>query len=446
MPTLLNWLKTATVKVLDPHRDQRLATFAGEVWRQITQQKRGFDFLATMTALGADVEDNQLVAERVYEDCLRRAWKDQEISATERESLDLIARLLHLEPRKARELSTRLGLAVFESNLADVFADGRLDPHEAQRLARIATSIGTTTRALMQHYFANTGEALLRGMFAGVLEGETFTDRDWRRLIEATAGLGLHESELQEFIRPQAEQYVEHVLADAKADERITPHERGVIQWLLDTFGLTPAFRQYVWSEVQMVEQMDAVRQGQLPVIAVRDVSLRAGELPHYQCHAAFAQVRQYKNGARVQRHDGFATITDVRLIFSSATKSVDLNHRNVVGILSFEGGVEVRAGRGSGYYYLGDNPNLATAIYEAAIAKANQTLVQKSAGSPSRHISRDVRQRVWQQYGGRCADCHATQYLEFDHIIPVAKGGSNDEANVQLLCRGCNSKKSDRI
>jgi 5-methylcytosine-specific restriction endonuclease McrA len=35
---------------------------------------------------------------------------------------------------------------------------------------------------------------------------------------------------------------------------------------------------------------------------------------------------------------------------------------------------------------------------------------------------------------------------LEFDHIIPVAKGGSNAETNVQLLCRRCNGKKSDMI
>jgi 5-methylcytosine-specific restriction endonuclease McrA len=35
---------------------------------------------------------------------------------------------------------------------------------------------------------------------------------------------------------------------------------------------------------------------------------------------------------------------------------------------------------------------------------------------------------------------------LEFDHVIPHAKGGSNTDNNIQLLCRGCNLKKSDRI
>ncbi|MCE9526131.1 MAG: HNH endonuclease [Planctomycetales bacterium] len=60
--------------------------------------------------------------------------------------------------------------------------------------------------------------------------------------------------------------------------------------------------------------------------------------------------------------------------------------------------------------------------------------------------MPRDVRQRVWQKYGGRCADCGSDQYLEFDHIVPLARGGSDSDSNVQLLCRGCDQKKSDPI
>ena len=84
--------------------------------------------------------------------------------------------------------------------------------------------------------------------------------------------------------------------------------------------------------------------------------------------------------------------------------------------------------------------------IYHVAVAKANQTIVQRQEGPPNRNIPRDVRQRVFQRYGGRCAECGANDYLEYDHIIPVAKGGSNSDNNVQLLCRRCNLKKSDYI
>ena len=31
------------------------------------------------------------------------------------------------------------------------------------------------------------------------------------------------------------------------------------------------------------------------------------------------------------------------------------------------------------------------------------------------------------------------------DHIVPVNQGGTNDRENLQLLCAGCNLRKSDR-
>jgi len=35
---------------------------------------------------------------------------------------------------------------------------------------------------------------------------------------------------------------------------------------------------------------------------------------------------------------------------------------------------------------------------------------------------------------------------VEFDHIIPVAKGGSSDEHNLRLTCFECNRGKSDTL
>ena len=39
-----------------------------------------------------------------------------------------------------------------------------------------------------------------------------------------------------------------------------------------------------------------------------------------------------------------------------------------------------------------------------------------------------------------------AREYLEFDHIIPISLGGATSEDNLQILCRACNQKKSNRI
>lgn len=60
--------------------------------------------------------------------------------------------------------------------------------------------------------------------------------------------------------------------------------------------------------------------------------------------------------------------------------------------------------------------------------------------------IPDDVRLAVWTRDGGRCVKCGATQDLEFDHLIPVSRGGSSTERNVQILCQRCNLQKSDSI
>jgi hypothetical protein len=66
---------------------------------------------------------------------------------------------------------------------------------------------------------------------------------------------------------------------------------------------------------------------------------------------------------------------------------------------------------------------------------------------SPKRYaISEEVRIFVWRRDGGRCAQCGSQERLEFDHIIPVSKGGSDTERNIQLLCETCNRKKSDTV
>jgi 5-methylcytosine-specific restriction endonuclease McrA len=40
------------------------------------------------------------------------------------------------------------------------------------------------------------------------------------------------------------------------------------------------------------------------------------------------------------------------------------------------------------------------------------------------------------------CKKCNSIEDLQVDHIIPLAKGGSNDLDNLQILCRKCNREK----
>lgn len=46
---------------------------------------------------------------------------------------------------------------------------------------------------------------------------------------------------------------------------------------------------------------------------------------------------------------------------------------------------------------------------------------------------------------GYRCARCGAIEELTIDHILPLSKGGTDDLANLRILCKKHNSKKGAR-
>lgn len=57
----------------------------------------------------------------------------------------------------------------------------------------------------------------------------------------------------------------------------------------------------------------------------------------------------------------------------------------------------------------------------------------------------RKLRHEVFKRDGYRCRECRASKdetSLEIDHILPVAKGGTNDIDNLQTLCCECNRMK----
>jgi len=63
-----------------------------------------------------------------------------------------------------------------------------------------------------------------------------------------------------------------------------------------------------------------------------------------------------------------------------------------------------------------------------------------------SRNISGKVKVFVFERDKGNCVYCGSTESLEFDHIIPASKGGSNTERNIQLVCMKCNRVKFNYI
>jgi len=81
------------------------------------------------------------------------------------------------------------------------------------------------------------------------------------------------------------------------------------------------------------------------------------------------------------------------------------------------------------------------------------EKLKEKFYGSSSEDISynrpripESVRIEVWRRDGGKCARCGSREKLEYDHIVPISKGGSNTARNIELLCERHNRSKSNNV
>jgi predicted restriction endonuclease len=93
---------------------------------------------------------------------------------------------------------------------------------------------------------------------------------------------------------------------------------------------------------------------------------------------------------------------------------------------------------------------------YHSPAGKAERQIhervgVQRTSVNPLRvEFNQDgaLRWRVLARDDYTCRTCGATgatAEITVDHIVPISRGGANDEGNLQALCRSCNSRKGAR-
>lgn len=65
----------------------------------------------------------------------------------------------------------------------------------------------------------------------------------------------------------------------------------------------------------------------------------------------------------------------------------------------------------------------------------------------PIRNYKKILKELLY-KYKFKCVICDEKEEskLTIDHIHPVSKGGSDDKSNLQIMCKSCNSKKSNKI
>jgi hypothetical protein len=225
-------------------------------------------------------------------------------------------------------------------------------------------------------------------------------------------------------------------------DGVVTDEVRATLRWLQNEAGLTDAQLEKYHTKLAELEGLSRIRQGELPAVRTSKL-LEGGEI----CHLDQRCRHRYETAKNSYTVDGELTITSKRILFNSPTRSFAVSPSKVVDVKLLYDSIfiTVSGSRGTGHYFL-DSPQFGEAILVGVAKRHKYLLVQKFTGEQSRHILDDVKRDVWQRDGGRCVRCRASDYLEFDHIIPHTKGGANTVNNVQILCRRCNLGKGARI
>lgn len=72
------------------------------------------------------------------------------------------------------------------------------------------------------------------------------------------------------------------------------------------------------------------------------------------------------------------------------------------------------------------------------------QTLLDKQAGYNRKYLNDENKKIIRDLYNNKCAICKLdSDNFQYDHIIPLANGGSNNMDNFQLLCYDCHLEKT---
>jgi hypothetical protein len=321
------------------------------------------------------------------------------------------------------------GVKVAGSKLANLAGEKIRDLAEKREQAKLA-------KHTIRSFPKELQEALSDGIFTEAEEQDLrkkveLANLDWGQMVRSCHG--------------EARSFVSHVLADAVSDGDITEDEEIALLRYVSVFKLEE-MSEMISLTVNRVRTLRDLRNNKLPnPIADRSVHwLASGEAIYAATQGARASLKP-----GTPPPIGKFYVTSERISFISEIKPVEYRLSNVrdaghsgANLLKI-----VTAKKGLDTFFVPD------ADITAEIINCLNRLNNRTASTPvtdtlseRRRIPKEVRSAVWIRDSGLCVECGADDYLEFDHVIPVSKGGSNTEQNIQLLCRRCNNTKRDRI
>ncbi len=281
-----------------------------------------------------------------------------------------------------------------------------------------------------------------RGRFLSACADAILEHHEWQDLQRIINQEGLDASQALKFIRGDAILLLERTLVLMRSDGEITGDEIETFETLIKLLEVPESLLLPLRKELHELQEASDIRKGKLPTIK-SSLILESGEVAHLEMPVSYRQITAKR---RNDLH-GTLVLTNRQLHFVGPEGGWTVQYGKILRIEEILVGVNVDLSikRGSGLYQT-DNPLRLAATLDALVRIHKRHLLMPQTSRATRHIPQKVKLAVWQRDQGKCGECGATEYLEFDHIIPHSLGGASTEGNLQLLCRACNLAKRDRI
>ena len=383
------------------------------------------------------------VGYELFDAFLKKVYADNVVTDKEQRQLDLVIKALDIDPHEAIRAARPQRGPVSRGGFRGPLRWSR-DAEEARDLARLRDSLGFSGEEARLASSDMTSRAYL-DLLRRIVKDGTLNPQYLAYLEEVKKALNLHAAETRKELHNELISIYRRTVILVLNDGEVTDEEVRLLGWLKEESGFTDDDVESFDEQIERSFMLSNLRRGQLPNVRTRKL-IPSGEICHYEGDCTYT----HKTPAgKVHEYDGELLVTSKKVTFVSDEKSFEFSPSKIIDIRMEKRNegifIKTSNNRGGGSYDVEDAEEL-EAILCAIVRKHKYLLVEGFSSTRSRHIPPDVRSEVYARDGGKCVNCQADEYLEFDHIIPHSKGGANTLKNVQLLCRRCNLAKSDRI
>jgi len=188
--------------------------------------------------------------------------------------------------------------------------------------------------------------------------------------------------------------------------------------------------------------------QGVIPDVGAQGIDFRLTHNAKYRV-GTFAMGALGQNAPQNSVGTLFIRNTRVFLQPEPGNKPVSIPLNRILTFNCFGNGIEIwQEGREQAYLFAIPNSGAVEVFALCLIFILDESFQQymETETNPFRRIPTEVKNQVLARDGHRCVICGSSDGIHFDHIIPVSKGGDNTIDNIQILCKDCNLRMSNKI